>query len=205
MPECNRVTYPSSTATCACQALTWTVTVYSMHQARQMLPDAPARASGATVLFGLVPVFTPDLDAHACEYVGEGDLSELIRGLVSLLKALASPTGTERPWYSPIRNRIQLAARTRRSRCFPSAAACPAARCDRVTEHGPMRRRRSFVDFGTERKRDEVSTGERTGTRSITPDQDAATWCSGGRWGHGVSASASVSPRCEPRMCIPLS
>jgi hypothetical protein len=39
-------------------------------------------------------VFTPDLDHRACDYNGEGDLSELIRGVVSLPKALASPTGT---------------------------------------------------------------------------------------------------------------
>jgi hypothetical protein len=40
-------------------------------------------------------VFTPDLEQHACEYVGQGDLSEVFRGLVSVPKALASPAGFE--------------------------------------------------------------------------------------------------------------
>ena len=40
-------------------------------------------------------VFTPDLEWHACEFVGEGDLSEVFRGLVPLPTALASPTGCE--------------------------------------------------------------------------------------------------------------
>jgi hypothetical protein len=35
-------------------------------------------------------VFTPDLDKRACDFAGEGDLSEVFRGLVTVPKVLAS-------------------------------------------------------------------------------------------------------------------
>ena len=54
-------------------------------QARQML---------RSLLRGRL-AFNPDLEQNACEFVGEGDLSVIFRGLIDLPKALASPTGFE--------------------------------------------------------------------------------------------------------------
>jgi hypothetical protein len=45
-----------------------------------------------TLLHGRL-VFTPDRDENACDFVGEGDMAALVRGLISVPKALASPTG----------------------------------------------------------------------------------------------------------------
>jgi hypothetical protein len=52
-------------------------------QARQML---------RSLLRGRL-VFTPDLEGDACDFVGEGNPSEIFKGLVTVPTALASPTG----------------------------------------------------------------------------------------------------------------
>jgi hypothetical protein len=44
-------------------------------------------------------------------FTGEGSLTKLLTGLVpGFSQAVASPSGTERLWYWPVRNRIELAA-----------------------------------------------------------------------------------------------
>jgi hypothetical protein len=45
-------------------------------------------------------VFTPDFAENACDFMVEGDLSAVFKGLVAVPKALASPAGTALS-YSP--------------------------------------------------------------------------------------------------------
>jgi hypothetical protein len=75
------------------------VLVEESTQARQML---------RTLLRGRL-VFTPDLEQHACDFVGEGDRSEVFRGLVTLPKALASPTGFDTYGRMPFSRQFRAA------------------------------------------------------------------------------------------------
>src|SRR5262249_23332559 len=60
---------------------------------RQVLSEesAQARQMPRTLLRGRI-VFTPDIEHQACDYVGEGDLSAVFRGLIAVPKMFASPT-----------------------------------------------------------------------------------------------------------------
>jgi hypothetical protein len=40
-------------------------------------------------------VFLPHLEQRTCEFVGEGDLSKVFRGLINVPKALAFPNGID--------------------------------------------------------------------------------------------------------------
>jgi hypothetical protein len=54
-------------------------------------------------------MFTPDLERHTCEFVGEGDLSAFFRGLITVPKALASPTGMDTFWTVDSRRILRAA------------------------------------------------------------------------------------------------